>query len=467
MSSEEYLTPPLAVESPVADRRTIRRRVLGLAGPVIGENFLQTLLGIVDTILVARLGAEAVAGVGSAQQVMFFLIAALSALAIGSSVLVAQAVGAQSLERASILARQSLVWSALFSLPLALGGLLLSGSIMAIFGLEPAVTRIGTDYLRVTMGTMIVLVALFIGGGVLRGAGDSRTPMLVTALANVVNAALAYGWIYGHFGLPALGAVGSAWAAFVARALALILLIAVLWRGVAGVTIGGRRGWRPDLSVARGVLSIGMPAALEQVLTSAGFFTLTLIVARLGTTILAAHQIAFTALSFSFLPGFGFAIAATALVGQSVGARRIDEGSMAAQVATVWAVGWMSVIAATIFVFAEPTMRLFVEDPAVVAAGAGGLRVVALAQPFWGVLFVLAGALRGTGDTRTPLLIGSIGIWITVGAAYLLVTFVAGELPMVWAAFLLTAPVTAFIYQRSFRRAVANFPRPAESVAQP
>src|SRR3712207_1434995 len=99
--------------------RELRRRVRGLAAPVIGENFLETLLGIVDTVLVAGLGAVAIAGVGSALQVMFFLISALSALAIGSSVLVAQAVGAGDARRASGLARQSLLWSAIFSIPLA------------------------------------------------------------------------------------------------------------------------------------------------------------------------------------------------------------------------------------------------------------------------------------------------------------------------------------------------------------
>ena len=154
----------------------MRRRVLGLAGPVIGENFLETLLGIVDTWLVAGLGAVAMAGVGSALQVMFFLIAALSALAVGSAVLVAQAVGAGDLLRASRLGRQSLIWSVMFSIPLALGGWLLSGPIIGMFGLEPEVAAIGTQYLQVTMGTVVVLVALFIGGGVLRGAGDSRTP---------------------------------------------------------------------------------------------------------------------------------------------------------------------------------------------------------------------------------------------------------------------------------------------------
>src|SRR5262245_6194076 len=163
-----------------SDARAIRQRVLGLAGPVIGENLLETMLGIVDTLLVAGLGAVAIAGVGGALQVMFLLIAALSALAVGSWVQVAQSIGAANPRRARQLARQSLLWSGIVSVPLALGGYLLAGPIVGLFGMEPEVAQVATSYLQVTMGTVVVLVALLIGGGVLRGAGDSRTPMIVT-----------------------------------------------------------------------------------------------------------------------------------------------------------------------------------------------------------------------------------------------------------------------------------------------
>lgn len=441
---------------PEIDQRAVRRRVFGLAWPVIGENFLETLLGIIDTLLVAGIGSVAIAGVGSALQVMFFLISALSALAVGSAVLVAQAVGAADPRRASQLARQSLLWSGIISIPLALGGLLLAAPIIGLFGVEPAVARIGVDYLHVTMGTVVVLVALFIGGGVLRGAGDSRTPMLVTAIANVINVGLAYGLIYGHFGLPALGPVGSAWATFIARALALLLLIGALWRGSNGVSIGGRGSWRPDIKVAAQVLRIGVPAALEQLLVSGAFLALSVIVAHLGTAVLAAHRVAFNALSLAFLPGIGFGVAATALVGQSVGARRLAEGAAAARVATVWAVVWMGSIAALLFAFAPQVLRLFSADPAVIDAGSAGLRVVALAQPFWAVLFVQSGALRGLGNTSFPLMVSGTGIWLSVGIALALVTTVGGGLMSVWSAFLVVAPVIALLMWRRFRRSVAE-----------
>jgi putative MATE family efflux protein len=453
------MTPADTAAAPqTLDTRTLRRRVLGLAGPVIGENFLETLLGIIDTLLVAGLGAVAIAGVGSALQVMFLMISALSALAVGSSVLVAQAIGARDTARAGRLARQSLIWSGLFSIPLTFVGYLLSRPIIATFGMEPAVAQIGTQYLQVTMATVVVLVALFIGGGVLRGAGDSRTPMLVTALANLVNVGLAYGLIYGHFGLPALGAVGSAWATFVARSLALVLLVAALWRGRNGVSIRGVGSWRPDFGVARQVLKIGIPAALEQMLVSSGFLALALVVARLGTDVLAAQRITFNALSLSFLPGIGFGIAATALVGQSIGARRIAEGGAATRVATNWALIWMSAIAALLIIFAPQVFHMFTSDAAVIAAGVPALRVLALTQPFWAVLFVQSGGLRGTGNTRFPLMISGTGIWVSVGLAMLLVEVFGGGLVAVWGAFLAVAPVTSTLMWRRFRRTVREFP---------
>jgi putative MATE family efflux protein len=270
----------------------------------------------------------------------------------------------------------------------------------------------------------------------------------------VVNVALAYGLIYGHWGLPELGAIGSAWATFIARGIALILLLHALWKGRNGVRIGGKGNWSPDWSVARQVLRLGIPASLEQVLMASAFTVLTVLVARLGTDTLAAQRISISALSFSFLPGFGFSMAATALVGQSIGARRPGIGRGVAKVATIWAVIWMSVIGVLIFAFATPIMRLFTADPQVIRIGADGLRIVALTQPFWAVGMVQSGALRGTGDTQYPLIIGAAGMWTTVLIVWGILTFFGGGLVAVWAAFLMTSPVTAFLTWRRFRERI-------------
>ncbi|MDE0142768.1 MAG: MATE family efflux transporter [Caldilineaceae bacterium] len=439
-------------------RPTAQKRVFNLAWPVIGESFLETMLMVVDTWMVAQLSTAAIAGVGTSVQVLFFIIAALGALSVGSSVLVAQAYGAGKLVEAARLARQSIVWSVILSLPLALTGFLLAGPVIGLFGVEADVARIGKEYLQVTMATVVVLIVLMIGGGALRGLGDSQTPMRVTALANFVNVFLTYGLIFGVAGLPGLGAVGSAWGTFLSRLLAAVLLLIVMWRGRQGVSISGRsNNWLPEISVANSVLRIGVPAALEQLLTSAAFTSMTAIVATLGTAALASHRIAFNVLSLSFLPGFGFAIAATALVGQSVGAREPKEGAEAAAIATRWAVVWMAVMGAVSYLLAEPILRLFSQDPAVVSDGVDAIRVVALAQPFWAILFVQSGALRGMGNTSFPLRANTGGIWATMIIAWVAVNYFDGGITRVWGVFLITSPVMAVILWKRFSRAVREW----------
>jgi putative MATE family efflux protein len=445
-----------ALAQPAAQPVPMQRRVFNLAWPVISENFLQTMLSIVDTIMVARLGAEALAGVGSALQIMFFLISALSATSVGSAVLVAQAIGAHKFGRAGLLAKQSLVWSVIISIPLIIAGLFAAEPIIGIFGMEPGPTQIGADYLRVMMGTGVVLTLLLLGGGVLRGAGDSRTPMLITLFANVVNIVFTYGLIYGELGMPELGAVGSAWGTFISRVIGFGILFWVMWRGVNGVTIRGLSGWMPDLSLAKSILKIGIPAATEQVINSVGFMVMSIVVAQLGTLGLAAHRVALNAMSVSFLPGFGFAMAATALVGQSIGANRPEEAKTIVSIATRWALVWMGTLALIFLFFAEAIIALFTPDPEVIRMGGAGLRAIALTQPFWAISMVQSGGLRGTGDTQYPMRIGTAGIWGAVLLGALLLNTVGGGLTSVWGAFIVTAPITAFLAWRRFRKTMAG-----------
>ena len=447
-------TPPHT--PPQSEAASLNRRVFQLAWPVIGENFLQTLLGIVDTLMVAQLGAFALAGVGTAIQIMFFVIAALSATAVGSSVLVAQAVGARKLGSASHLAKQSLVWSVLLSVPLVFVGIYAAQPLIGMFGMAEDVTTIGVDYLRVTMITVMALTLLLIGGGVLRGAGDLCTPMLVTMLANVINVVLDYGLIFGRLGMPELGAVGSAWATFISRVIGLVLLLWMLWRGKNGVSIRGVSGWLPQMDAARNILRIGVPAALEQMLISVGFLFMTMVVAQLGAEAMAAQRIALNAMSLSFLPGVGFGIAATALVGQSIGARNQIEGQAVARIATQWALLWMSLLGLIFFFQAEAIIRLFTAEEPVIALGASGLRLIALTQPFWAISIVQGGALRGTGNTRYPLRINTAGIWCAVALGTTFVTLFGGDLGTIWTGFLLTGPVTAFLMWRHFTKSITR-----------
>jgi putative MATE family efflux protein len=446
------LTPSANEQTPQSSPAALERRVIGLAAPVIGENLLQTLLGVVDTILVAGLGVVALAGIGAALQVVFIITAALTALSVGASVLVAQAVGAGNLRGACVTARQTLVWSVVAALPFTALGLVFAAPLIGLFGMAPDVSAVAVEYLHITIGSVVTIIIMLIGGGVMRGAGDSRTPMLVTLLANVINVGVSWALIYGHAGMPALGAAGSAWGTFISRLIGALVLLWLLWRGVNGVRVAGRTGWRPQFGVARGVLAIGLPAALEEVVIISAFAALTPIVAVLGTTALAAHRVAINVLSLSFLPGIGFALATTALVGQSVGAGRMDEARAATRIAMRWALIWMGALGVLFMFFAPQLMRIFTNDAQMIAIGALAIQAVALTQPAWAGTFVYGGALRGTGDTRTPLVISGITVWLVVGLAYL-ATLAWPELAAVWVAFLLVAPAEVWLMRRAWCRA--------------
>jgi MATE family, multidrug efflux pump len=443
--------PPAAAHGPMT-----RRRVLGLAMPIIGENFLQTLVGAADTFMVAHLGSAAVAGVGTSIEIVFFLLAILSAIDIGATVLVSQAIGAGDRVGANRYARQAIVWGILLAIPVSIVGVVAAPAVIRVFSAEPAVFAAAVTYLRVTAATSVALLLSFVCGAVLRGAGDSRTPLYAAVVANIINVVAAYALIFGHLGLPQLGVAGSALGAAIARTVGAGLMLLLMVGGKKAISLRGRTDWRPSLAVGRELMRLGVPSATEQVLMSGGFTTIMAVVASIGTAALAAQQIGFTALSLAFLPGFGFAVATTALVGQSFGANDPAAAQTAQRIAMRWAVGGMTVGGIVFFLFAPTIMALFTSDPEVIEQGVQALRALSLALPFWSVSFVSAGALRGSGDTRSPMIISAIGIWVSVFLAWLGVHRLGAELGFVWGTFIITSPLTAAANWLLFRRRVAR-----------
>ncbi len=430
----------------------MRRRVLGLAWPVIAQNLLETLVGVVDTLLVARLGAAAIAGVGTNVQVLFIVLGILTGVSAGSTILVAHAVGARDWPAAQLVSKQSITWGLLGSIPVGLLVAYFARQIIGAFGVASDVAAIGTACLQITMIGFPAFMLIFIIGGVMRGAGDTRTPLAVGVLSNIINAVLAWVLIYGGFGIPAIGAVGSAWAATAGRCVAAVVLVVVLVRGRGRLRLRGRADWWPRFAAVRRVLALGMPAAIEQVLISGAFTVLTGLIATLGTLSLAAQRISFTALSVSFLPGIGFAIATSALVGQSIGAGRPQEARPTARAAAEWVTIWMIPLGIVFLIFARPIMGFFTDDPEVIRLGSRSLQVLAFSQPLWGQLFVWAGALRGAGNTRLPLIFNVFGMWFGVICAFILIRVGDVSLPLIWAICIPGWAINALGVWISFRR---------------
>lgn len=436
-----------------------QKRVLLLALPIIGENMLQVAVGAVDTLLVGRLGADAIAGVGIAFETVFLIIAILSAVTIGATVLVSQAIGAGNRERANVLARQAISWGVVLAIPLSILGVVLAPQAISIFHVEPDVAENAVTYLRITSACSVAILLSFLCGAVLRGAGDSRTPLKAAVVANAVNVVLAYLLIFGHLGFPELGVAGSAWGAAAGRATGAAFMLVMLWSGKVKLAIRGREGWGPNLHLGRDLFKLGLPAAFEQVVMQFGFISLVAIAASIGTDALAAQQISFTAMSIAFLPTIAFATTATAFVGQSVGARRMDEGIIAAGISRKWAL--IVTVAGMLFMLicAEYIVKAFSSDPEVIRIGTVAMRAIGCSLPIWGLWMSSAGAVRGSGDTRSPMIRGVLAVWLTVLVAWAGVHFLDQSIAWIWGTFIFTGLLPAFGNWRAFRKRAEKLAR--------
>lgn len=429
----------------------MRRRVMRMAWPAVVQGLLMTSIQVVDTFLVSLLSDEALAAVGTASQLIFVMFVALIAIEIGASVLVAQAVGAGSRESAGRVARQSISLGLLMAIPISFLGWALRYQLLGVFGLEPVVEQLGVEYWSVVSLAIFIVMLVFVLSGILQGSGDTATPMWGTAVATVVNTVFAYVLIFGKWGFPELGVAGSAWGSVIGWSSQVVFMLVMIGRGNRPFTFFRRRGWWPGMETARGIFRVGGPTAIEDLAISTGLAVHTGIVAVLGTASLAAHRIVFNALNLSFMPGFGLAIAATALVGQAVGARDPASGRLATRISAQFAVLWMGSMGLIYFLLAGPIASIFTGDAGVRSIGAESMRALALSQPFWGMLFVFSGTLRGTGKSMYPAIVNSIMIWAAVGLSFVLVQYGGYGLASTWLAFIPSAGVAVFFLWRRVR----------------
>jgi multidrug resistance protein, MATE family len=432
-----------------------QRRVLGLAIPIIGENLLQTGMSVVDTVIVAALGATALAGVGIASEVVFFLISIISAFSVAGTVVVSRAVGARDQEGANRLARQTVTWGLVVMVPLSVVTWVLTPALIDIFGTTPTVTASAVTYLRITSLGLGALLLTFVFGAVLRAAGDSRTPLYASTVANVVNAIASYLLVFGELGLPRLEVAGAAWGTIIGRSIGALILGWLLVSGRRAVSLAGRNGWRPSIEAARSLSHIGIPAAVERMVANIGITTLVLIVATIGTDALAAQQIIFTAFAVAPVPIFGLATATTVLVGQSLGARNAAGMRDAAAISLRWAMLWAILTAVVLVVFSRQIFGLFTSDSGVIDQGEAALALLGLTLPVWACHAVFGGSLRAMGDARTPMITNLVPNWLGVALAWAAVTWLDGGLTTVWAAQAVTSPIMLLIWP-VFRRTLAH-----------
>lgn len=412
----------------------------------------------VDTAMIGRLDENALAAMGVAGPVSFTIVAVLASVATGTVATVARAWGARDRAKAGLEAASAVVLAAALGLPLTLFGVLVMPELAGFFPVPdaPGADAAARGFLRFEGAAFLFLSVDLAATGILRGAGSTRVPMLATLVANLVNVLLNWVFIYGNLGAPAMGVPGAGLATAVAMAVQALISFGYLWtaRSPVRISLAGLRAVSRE-SLAR-LLRVSLPAALEPLVMQTGFLAFTKLVTLLGPSALAAHRTALAVESLTFMGGYGFVMAGSALVGQALGERRPDRAARALFECARLAVLAMSSMGLLFFLVPEPFVAIFASGPETAAAAAlaaACLRIAAVAQPFMALAMSLAGGLRGAGDTRSPVAVALLGVWLVrVPVAWALAFPMGLGLRGIWITMIVDWAVRALVLGLAVRR---------------
>ncbi len=412
----------------------LTRTVIALAAPAVAENLLVTAVFFADTLLIGWLRDDvALAAVGLGSTVMFAANGLFEALAVSATALVARSWGEGDFRQAGRVAGQALGLSLLLSAVLMALLMPLVEGFLSLLGAERVVAQAGGVYLRLILCTSFLSFPFMVANGILRGAGDTRTPMWLTLAMNVWNIAAAVVLVFGLGPIPALGLAGAGAATASARALGGGLALLVLFRGWSVLQVRPAALARWDGRLIWRIVRLGLPNLGETIISRLGYLAFMSIVTRLGTIPLAAHQLALRVESLSFMPGWGLSVAAATLAGQALGAGSPEVAETGIRRTLLMALGLTGVIGILYAAFGPQIVAIFGSTPEVLGQAGLAVRIAAAEQPFLAAQMVLAGGLRGAGDTRTPMWVSLFGVaCLRVVVVYLFAVVLGWGLAGVW-----------------------------------
>lgn len=410
--------------------------VLNLAWPALLELILFQTIQVINMIMVGHLGPREVAAVGITNQPVFVALSVFVALNVGTTALVARAIGAGEPVRAREVSSQSLIITLFLSLAVSFTGLTFAYQAMKLMGAAPDVTALGAKYYQLINISLIFGNYTTCASAILRGSGDTKTPMYLNIVTNLIVLALNSVLIYGNLGFPRMGIYGSGISTIVARLVGAVIFTYVLLSGRGKVSLAKARWLKLDKEIVKSVLTIGLPSAGEQFLLQTGLMIFSRMITQLGTEAFAAHQIAANVMGFSFMPGQAFSMAASTLVGQNLGAGKPSQAEAATRETRRLGFLLSSFMGLIFFLFSTELAAIYTTDVLVITMSAAVLRIVALIQPMQASQLILAGGLRGAGDTKIPLYSTAFSIWVVrLTIAYLLVNVFKLGLEGAWISF--------------------------------
>jgi len=445
-------SPPVApvLANPV-NEQSVLQSLLVIALPIMVSNLLQSVLEVVDLYFVGRLGAEAIAGVSMSLVLIITLMTVVIGLNTATMAFIARAYGAREYDRVGGILVHSMIAGAFFALMLAGIGYFFANDIIVALGATPTVASFGGRYLSVFLLGIGSMIELWILSSAFQSVGNARTPMIVMVIVNIINIVLNPLLIFGAGPVPAFGVVGSALATVGSRSLGLILLIYVVLGGKTPLTFSRSNRFDPSFLVR--LFRVAIPNSVQSGMRSLSFILLMSVVAIFGSSAVSAYGIAIRLEFIALMPGFAIATAAAVLVGQNIGACRLDRAESGVRYALLLYGGIMAVTACVYFFFAEGLIGFF--DPSGVSTviGAGYLHTI---TPFYllnAVAIILSFAMNGAGATTYPMFATTVAlILVQIPLAIILPGLLGAGIVGVWIAIVIAIIVQfgllGYLYQR-------------------
>lgn len=385
---------------------SISEAVILLSIPMILELGLESVFAVVDMFFVSKLGQVAIATVGLTESVITIVYSIGIGISTGATAIVARRIGEKNPQAAARAGAQSILISFGISLVIAVMGVLYASDILRLMGASEIVVREGTVFAQIMLGGNTVILLLFLINGIFRGAGNAAMAMRSLWLASGINIILCP--ILIHF----FGLKGAAIATVIGRGTGVLYQLYYLYLG-QGILKLKAKDFAVDLKIIKSLVKISWPASFQFLIGSGSWILITRLVAETGGTAASAgFQIAFRNFAFFILPAWGLSNAAATLVGQNLGAKKIDRAEESVMTTAKFSAVLMSLVTLVLLFFADPIIRVYTSDPEVAAFGILSLQVLGSGFIFYGLAMVMSQALNGAGDTQTPTRINFVCFWL-------------------------------------------------------
>lgn len=431
---------------------SINRAIVLLSIPMILEMVMESLFAIIDVYFVSKVSVDAVATVGLTESVLMLIYSVAIGMSTAATAMIARRIGEEKPEDASVATMQAIFIAIGLAIGIGIPGLIFADEILRFMGGSEQLIEDGVGYTRISLGSNIVIMLLFLLNGVFRGAGDAAIAMRVLILSNGINIILDPLFIFGIGPFPEMGVEGAAVATVIGRSIGVGLQLYYLLRGIGLIKIARRHLVVVGKVIVR-LLEVGSTGALQFLIASASWIFLTRIVAEFGSDAVAGYTIAVRIIMFTTLPSWGLANAAATLVGQNLGAGKPERAETSVWRASFYNMLFLLSLSILLFLVAQPLVAFFNTNQAVVEAGVLSLRYFVAGYIFWAYGMVVMQAFNGAGDTRTPTVINLICFWaLEIPLGYLLAVYLGWGVAGVCAAVAISESIWAVVSVIIFRQ---------------